>query len=304
LKPFPASSGDPLADRRADYAEMLFANGEHAAAAELLLGALELAPNWAMGWFRLGEFHEAAGAAGEAEQAFRMALKLDPADRPGAALKLGLLGVEAAPSAPSSAFVEALFDQYAATFDQSLVGKLEYRVPELLAAAIQAAAPGRRFRHALDLGCGTGLMGDRLRPFVERLEGFDISAEMLRKARAKGIYDGLERADLQELKLAPGAADLITAADVFMYVGALDRVFERIAAGLGEGGLFAFSVEKHDGPEDFVLRETRRYAHSEGYVRQTLAASGLSIRSLITGIVRKDRYDPVEGLIVVATSQA
>ena len=34
------------------------------AAAELMLGALELAPGWAMGWFRLGEFHEAAGALG------------------------------------------------------------------------------------------------------------------------------------------------------------------------------------------------------------------------------------------------
>jgi hypothetical protein len=35
---------------------------------------------------------------------------------------------------------------------------------------------------------------------------------------------------------------------------------------LVRGGLFAFSVEAHDGPEDFVLRESRRYAHSEAYV--------------------------------------
>ena len=44
LKPLPSSSGDLLADRRHDYAEMLFASGDHAAAAELMLGALELAP--------------------------------------------------------------------------------------------------------------------------------------------------------------------------------------------------------------------------------------------------------------------
>ena len=65
MKPLQTSSGDVLADRRADYAEMLFASGDHAAAAELMLGALELAPDWSFGWFRLGEFHEAAGA-GEA----------------------------------------------------------------------------------------------------------------------------------------------------------------------------------------------------------------------------------------------
>ena len=62
MKPLPRSSGDLLADRRADYAEMLFGSGDHAAAAELMLGALELAPDWALGWFRLGEMHEAAGA--------------------------------------------------------------------------------------------------------------------------------------------------------------------------------------------------------------------------------------------------
>ncbi|MGO4833463.1 SAM-dependent methyltransferase, partial [Rhizobiaceae sp. 2RAB30] len=38
MKPLPLASGDLLADRRADYAEMLFASGDHAAAAELMLG--------------------------------------------------------------------------------------------------------------------------------------------------------------------------------------------------------------------------------------------------------------------------
>ena len=38
-----------------------------------MLGALELAPGWAMGWFRLGEFHEAAGDMDAAAEAWRMA---------------------------------------------------------------------------------------------------------------------------------------------------------------------------------------------------------------------------------------
>ena len=153
---------------------MLFANGDHAAAAELMLGALELAPQWAMGWFRLGEFQEAAGAVRQAEEAWRMALKLEPADRPGAALKLQLIGAAPLAEAPPSAFVETLFDQYADKFDDALVNTLGYRAPELLEAAIRAAAPGRRFARAIDLGCGTGLMGERLRSFVEDLEGHEF----------------------------------------------------------------------------------------------------------------------------------
>lgn len=69
LTPLQLSSNDLLADRRADYAEMLFGSGDHAAAAELMLGALELAPNWAMGWFRLGEMQEAAGQKEAAAEA-------------------------------------------------------------------------------------------------------------------------------------------------------------------------------------------------------------------------------------------
>ena len=52
----------------------------------------------------------------------------------------------------------------------------------------------------VDLGCGTGLMGERLRPHCDCLEGYDISSGMLREARAKDIYDELERADLATLR--------------------------------------------------------------------------------------------------------
>ncbi|PSJ54903.1 methyltransferase domain-containing protein [Kumtagia ephedrae] len=300
MKPLPASSGDLIADRRADYAEMLFANGEHAAAAELMLSALELAPAWAMGWFRLGEFQEAAGAVTEAGQAWRMALKLEPADRPGARLKLQLIGAEPAAAAPPSVFVETLFDQYADEFDHALVETLGYRVPQLLEQAIRAAAPGRSFDRAVDLGCGTGLMGEKLRPFVRHLEGHDISAAMLKKAEARKLYDRLEKSDLQDLVLPPASTDLVTAADVFMYVGGLERVAGMVAAALTGDGLFAFTVEKHDGPEDFVLRETRRYAHWEGYVRRVVEGAGMKIGSLTEDTIRMDRAEPVKGLIVTA----
>jgi predicted TPR repeat methyltransferase len=299
LKPLPNTSGDLLADRRHDYAEMLFASGDHAAAAELMLGALELAPGWALGWFRMGEMHEAAGAIEQAAQAWRTAMKLDTDDRAGAGLKLELIGRAPASDAPPGAFVEALFDQYAQSFDKALIDKLDYRVPALLFEAIGRAGP-TRFAHAVDLGCGTGLMGEQLRPIATFLEGCDISAAMLKKAEAKAVYDRLFKADLQSLVLPPGEADLVTAADVFMYVGALERIVATVAVGLSPGGTFAFSVEKHDGPELFVLRETRRYAHAETYVRSALSASGLVLLSLEREVIRQDRGAAVEGFIVVA----
>jgi len=297
-KPLQTSSGDLLADRRADYAEMLFAAGDHLAAAELLLNALELAPDWSFGWFRLGEFQEAAGIMPAAIEAWRTALKLDPADRSGAALKLRLAGIQA--DVAGGGFVETLFDQYAGSFDEALVEKLGYRVPDLLDAAIARARPGR-FAFAIDLGCGTGLMGERLRPRTERLDGYDISAEMLRKADAKRLYDRLVKADLETMEYAGDQAELVTAADVFMYVGALDRVTALARSMLAPGGLFAFSVEQHDGPQDVVLQPSRRHAHTQTYVERMLAANGFSLVSAESEIIRQDRGEPVRGLICVAS---
>ncbi|NUS19517.1 MAG: methyltransferase domain-containing protein [Mesorhizobium sp.] len=299
MKPLQASSGDPNADRRADFAEMLLASGEPAQAAELLLGALELAPQWAAGWFRLGEMQEAAGLPDQAARAWAMALELEPADRLGAALKLQLIGRAPAAAAPPSAFVETLFDHYADSFEESLVGKLGYGLPDFLSQAIRKARPGR-FRLAIDLGCGTGLMGERLRPFVDRLEGYDISTGMLRKAKAKGIYDLLAKGDLQNFARAGERADLVVAADVFIYIGALERIVGAVASMLAEDGLFAFSVETLAGGGDFALHPSRRYAHSEAYARRVLAANGLAVLSLESMVIRHDRRDPVEGLAIVA----
>ena len=299
MKPLQTSSGDLNADRRADYAEMLHAEGDHAAAAELLLGALELTPQWSMGWFRLGEMQQAAGASDLAAQAWTVSLQLNPTDRQGAALNLQLIGKAPASDALPSAFVETLFDHYAGSFDESLVDRLGYRLPELLDQAIRAARPGR-FPLALDLGCGTGLMGQRLRPIADRLEGYDISTGMLKRARAKGVYDFLGKADLRDFSYAGPKAELVTAADVFIYVGALDGMLETIAGLLAVDGLFAFSVEKSSGSGDFVLLPSRRYAHSETYVREILAANGFSILSLETTVIRQDRREPVDGLVVVA----
>ncbi|MGC4024157.1 MAG: methyltransferase domain-containing protein [Mesorhizobium sp.] len=297
--PLDTSSHDILADRRADYAEMLFADGDFSAAASLMMDALERAPEWSFGWFRLGEFHEAAAEQDKAVEAWRMAVRLDPADRAGAALKLSLAGAAPQAERPPSAFVETLFDQYADRFDTSLIEKLGYRVPDLLAEAVVKVHPDK-FSTVRDLGCGTGLMGEKLRRLADRLEGFDISGEMLRKARGKGVYDLLEKADLQNLRQFAAPADLVTAADVFMYLGALDGIVTNVAAMQSPGGLFAFSVERHEGPEDFALLTSRRYAHSQAYIKRLLAAHGYTIESMSNETIRMDRNAPIQGILTVA----
>ena len=50
----------------------------------------------------------------------------------------------------------------------------------------------------LDLGCGTGSLASYLRPFSKKLDGVDLSLDMIKLAKATGFYDSLYQ---QELKL-------------------------------------------------------------------------------------------------------
>ena len=98
-------------------------------------------------------------------------------------------------------YVRRLFDQYAGRYDTALTEHLAYRGPAILREAVEAVIeprPGVHFASVLDLGCGTGLGGAAFRPFVDRLVGVDLSPAMIAKARGKGLYDRLDRADIDD----------------------------------------------------------------------------------------------------------
>lgn len=310
MQPHQLSSGDVIADRRADYARMLEEGGEPEAAAELMEQALELAPAWAAGWYRLATYREKAGKADAAIEAYRRTIALGSEDIFGAGLKLALLGDGATPDQPPSRYVERLFDDYADRFESALVDKLDYNVPQKLAALV--ASTGRRYERAVDLGCGTGLLGPEIRPHVACLEGFDLSQNMLAKAAEKHVYDSLAQADLS---LAPDLsgvfadaarhrADLVTAADVLMYLGNLESVFTIIRELAASGADIAFSVEDAGDGEGFHLAPSLRYAHSETYVRTLFTRHGLEILSTVRSVIRKDGGKPISGILFLARKPA
>jgi predicted TPR repeat methyltransferase len=205
-------------------------------------------------------------------------------------------------------YVEALFDQYAPQFEHSLVDKLGYRVPEMLDGLVveQMAALGiERFAKAIDLGCGTGLMGEKLRAKVDFLEGVDISAAMIAETARKGIYDNLQKAELvAALNARRAEADLMTAADVFIYCGDLQPVLAALVPALKPGGLVAFSLEAHDGEEAVFLRPSLRYAHGVAATRDALVVAGLEVLRFETATLRQDRGAPITGILVLARKPA
>lgn len=257
--------------------------------------ALAADPAPAGTWMYRGNALRELGRRDEAVQSFREALA-----RGGDAslLHYYLAGLqqEQVPDAPPRQYVEALFDGYAGEFDQQVVKALAYDAPGVLVGRLVQG--GRRYRHALDLGCGTGLCGRLLRPASDRLGGVDLSAGMLEKARALGVYDALHQADIVQF-LAGGTEryDAVVAADVFIYVGALDEVFRLLAQRMLPGGQFCFTVEESTGGE-LELRASLRYAHSEALVRRLAGAHGFRVAAIERRPVREEQRRPIPGLFV------
>lgn len=101
------------------------------------------------------------------------------------------------PDRASNAYIEAEFDTFAASFEQVLNEGLHYRAPQLCADLLAEVLPApERLHDMLDAGCGTGLCGHLIAPWARRLVGVDLSAGMLAKARTKGTYDELVKAEL------------------------------------------------------------------------------------------------------------
>jgi predicted TPR repeat methyltransferase len=296
----PLACADLIATRRYAYGKAAADDGDWAAAAEMFEQALEQAPNWPPAWFALGEAREKLDDLEGAADAFRATLAADPSDTQGATARLALIGAGSAPYALPQAYVARLFDDYAPRFNAHLTEKLAYRGPELIAETLEAAAPGRRFSSALDVGCGTGLMAEAIRKRVDRLTGVDLSPAMVAKARQRGLYDALEVGDATAFLRgsAPGAFDCILAADTFCYFGDLKPILAACVRALAAGGLFAFTTEIFDG-DGFQLQANMRFAHARGYVETLARDAGLRPLLQRAASTRREAGTGAPGLISV-----
>jgi predicted TPR repeat methyltransferase len=304
--PLFVSSGDVTADQHYGSALQCAARGDLAGAAEILAQTVQVAPAFATAWFALGAIRDSLGDRAGAITAWQTARDADPDDYHGARLQLARLGVGENTPVMTAAYVRRLFDQQAASFDEALLQRLDYRGPEVVLDAVRSVAGMElRIGSMLDLGCGTGLGGAAFRPYVDWLVGVDISPGMVAKAREKGLYDRLAVLDLQHFLHAEVQSraqyHLVVAADVFVYVSDLVPITAAAARVLAPDGLFAFTVEAQSG-DGVVLQQTLRYAHGAPHVRTAIADAGLSLVALNHAVTRKEKGVPVPSLVVVASN--
>ena len=245
-------------------------------------------------------------------QCFTKQLDCDPDDVGARHFIAALSGQN--PNHPSEDYVRELFDQFAETFDHQLVAALGYSVPRDIVDALLAANTRAPPWDVLDLGCGTGLVGREIVPHVRSLVGVDLSSKMIDRARACNAYAKLKVGDLNSALDAELSAhyDVVTAADVFLYVGKLDAIVPAVRRILRSVGMFAFSAEamkpavnpaSDDGAEGYLLMPTGRYAHAEAYLRALASRNEFEIKLWRKVRLRTEHRRPVWGWITIWASR-
>ncbi|HEY9100585.1 tetratricopeptide repeat protein [Chitinimonas sp.] len=253
----------------------------------------------------LGQAYHELGRPQEAVQLFQQWLAEEPG-HPVASHLLAAYQGGPVPERCSPAYVEATFDAFADSFDD-ILQRLDYAGPGLVADYLAAQPKGRRFSEALDLGCGTGQVGEAIRPYVDQLSGVDLSQAMLAQSRQRGVYDQLLRADIGDFLAAlPARYALITCMDTFIYLGRLDVLLPRLHASLEPGGLLLFSTEKLEGQDvpPYWLNTSGRYSHAPQALAEQLQAAGLQLLIRQEVVLRKEAGCAIAGQFYAVTRPA
>lgn len=208
------------------------------------------------------------------------------------------LGDGPKPLRASDEYVRDTFDHFAEDFDKQLLEDLEYRAPKLIHALFREISPDPGGElDILDAGCGTGLSGIDFKAYAASLTGVDLSSEMLKLAKDRGLYDKLHEGELAAFMRAnPGRFDLIVAADVFCYIGDLAESLEAALVTLKAGGLMIFSVEAQS-KRGYSLTGSGRYAHKPVYVQKSAQTAGFKEIIGRTDTLRMEYGEPVKGYL-------
>lgn len=87
------------------------------------------------------------------------------------------------------------YNELADAYDHEFAKGLGYALPQAVADAFELRA-GSDDTPAVDIGCGTGLLGEALALTKPVLDGMDISSAMLNQCREKKLYRELFEVDL------------------------------------------------------------------------------------------------------------
>lgn len=261
--------------------------GEYERAADLLLNAIKQAPQYVEFSVNLAEtltlfyYQQPENAKKIAKQWQKFMPDNLFANRVVAAFN----GSKSVNSKPYS---EALFDVFAENYEQ-IMQNINYSAINKL-KEIGFAPIGK----ILDLGCGTGLVGQAFKSAENKFTGVDISQKMLDMAALKNAYTDLIKDDIVHfLHTSNLKFNFIIALDVVEYVDDFTDMIMQM-----KHIPFVFTIENaSEKVTDFQLDASGRYRHNPQYIRNQLADAGYKNITSYPLILRQENGTDVNGTL-------
>ncbi|MDC3391836.1 class I SAM-dependent methyltransferase [Candidatus Thioglobus sp.] len=135
-----------------------------------------------------------------------------------------------------------LYKTWASTYDDDFAKQNDYRSPIEIAKYF-AKYSNNEDTPILDVGAGTGLIGECLNLNSKKIDAIDISPEMLEIARAKNCYSKIIEADLtKRLLINDNHYGAIISAGTFTHGHVGPNVLDELLRVTRSGGLFVFTI--------------------------------------------------------------
>ncbi|HSF96036.1 MAG TPA: class I SAM-dependent methyltransferase [Thermohalobaculum sp.] len=166
----------------------------------------------------------------------------------------------------------AYYRDFSDSYDQGFAAELGYVYPRRVAELYLAeAGPGDV--PVLDVGAGTGLLAEWL-PGIE-VDGIDISAEMLEKAAAKGLYRRRIVADLtQPLDLPADSYGALVSSGTFTHGHLGPEVLGELLRIARPGALFCLGI-------NLAIYDTAGFAAAFARLVRQRAVTALNFREIM-----------------------
>ncbi|HEY3803139.1 MAG TPA: class I SAM-dependent methyltransferase [Kofleriaceae bacterium] len=125
----------------------------------------------------------------------------------------------------------AYYDDFAGWYERERHLPYHRMLDDLEVELVERYAAGK---HALEVGCGTGLILDRVARFASHAQGIDLSAGMLGLAAQRGL--GVAQASATELPLATASVDVAYSFKVLAHIPDIAGALREMARVVRPGG--------------------------------------------------------------------
>jgi SAM-dependent methyltransferase len=127
---------------------------------------------------------------------------------------------------------EQYYDHFATTYEDGRDSRYHRFLDD---AEVRLTTPHAEGRDVLEVGCGTGLILERLAKIASQARGVDLSAGMLEKARARGL--NVVQGSATELPFPDASFDVACSFKVLAHVPDLQQALSEMARVVRPGGV-------------------------------------------------------------------